>query len=483
MTPATGAINLTSMEHPDPFVSRVQALLGEAGCLATPELMARYLRDWRGLYEGKARLVARPGSTEEVAALVRLCAEERIGIVPQGGNTGLVGGATPSTGGSDIVLSLERLNRIRSLDPADFSITVDAGCILADVQNAAAGVDRLFPLSLGAEGTCQIGGNISTNAGGINVVRYGNTRDLVLGLEIVLPDGSIWDDLRRVRKDNTGYPLRQLFIGAEGTLGIITAAALKLFPVPRQRATALVAVANAQSACDLFSFFETRLGDCIASFEYMSAAALQLAIDRIPGTLWPLGAAVTDCVLVELSWTLEQPPLTELLEATLASGMETGVMVDAVLADSEAKRLALWRIREGVVEAQRVTGASIKHDVSVPISEVAAFIAQANAAVSKILPGTRILPFGHLGDGNIHYNLMRPLSIGDPVFLSNAEILIRAVHDIVRDFGGSFSAEHGLGQLRRSEADRYKASAERDMMKRIKTVFDPHGLMNPGKVL
>ena len=362
------------MNLPNPFTARVQALLGEGGCIDSAEAMARYLRDWRGLFEGKARLVARPRSTEEIAALVRLCVEERVGIVPQGGNTGLVGGATPSEAGSDIVLSLERMNRIRSVDPDDFSMTVEAGCILADVQNAAAKVDRLFPLSLGAEGTCQIGGNLSTNAGGINVVRYGNARDLVLGLEIVLPDGSIWNDLRRVRKDNTGYPLRQLFIGAEGTLGIIAAATLKLFPVPRQRATALVTVGNAQMACDLFSHFETRLGDCIVSFEYMSSASLRLAVDHVPGTIWPFGDVPADSVLVELGWTLEQPSLKDLLEETLAHCMEKGLVLDAVLADNEAKRQTLWRIREGVVEAQRIGGASIKHDISVPIASVASFM-------------------------------------------------------------------------------------------------------------
>jgi FAD/FMN-containing dehydrogenase len=471
------------MNSPDPFIVRVRALLGEGGCLESAETMARYLRDWRGLFEGKARLVARPRSTAEIAALVRLCAEERVGIVPQGGNTGLVGGATPSETGTDIVLSLERMNRIRSVDPDDFSITVEAGCILADVQNAAAKVDRLFPLSLGAEGTCQIGGNLSTNAGGINVVRYGNARDLVLGLEIVLPDGSMWDDLRRVRKDNTGYPLRQLFIGAEGTLGIITAAALKLFPVSRQRATALVTVGNAQAACDLFSHFETRLGDCIVSFEYMSKPSVQLAYDLVPGTIWPFGDITADSVLVELGWTLEQPSLKDLLEATLADSMEKGFILDAVIADNEAKRLALWRIREAVVEAQRIGGASIKHDISVPIASIASFMTIADAAVRQILPETRILPFGHLGDGNLHYNLMRPPGIDDRAFLQNAEALTRAVHDIVREFGGSFSAEHGLGQLRRDEANLYKSPIERELMERIKSSFDPHRLMNPGKML
>jgi FAD/FMN-containing dehydrogenase len=471
------------MDNPDPFVAQVRSLLGDAGCLDSDDAKARYLRDWRGLFTGKARLVARPASTDEVAALVRLCAKERVGIVPQGGNTGLVGGATPSTDGTQIVLSLERLNSIRSVDAGDFSITAEAGCILADVQNAAAAADRLFPLSLGAEGTCQIGGNVSTNAGGINVVRYGNVRDLVLGLEIVLPNGTIWDDLRRVRKDNTGYAIRQLFIGAEGTLGIVTAATMKLFPLPRQRATALAAIPDAQSACNLFQRFETHLGDCITSFEYMSGAAVRHGLEHIPAAIWPMGGPIADCVLIELSWTLDAPRLDELLETTLAASMETGLVTDAVLADSEARRLAIWRIREAIVDAQRIAGASIKHDISVPIASVAAFMEQADRLVTGILPDTQILPFGHLGDGNIHYNLMRPAAVEEQAFLACKNSFTRAIHDLVRAFGGSFSAEHGLGQLRRTDADRYKSSAEREMMASIKAAIDPLGIMNPGKML
>ncbi len=467
----------------DDLVGRLRQIAGSDGVLDAPDAMARYLRDWRGLYHGRALAIVRPAPVETVAAVVQFCAQRDIGIVPQGGNTGLVGGATPAGDGSEIVLSLERLNRIRSINPLDFTLVAEAGCVLADIQSAAVGANRLFPLSLGAEGTCQIGGNIATNAGGINVLRYGNARDLVLGLEVVLADGTVWNDLRRVRKDNTGYALRQLLIGSEGTLGIITAAALKLFPLPRQRIAALAAMQNVTQASDLFGLCMERAGEFVTSFEYMSSAAVELAVATVPETRRPFGQSHGAYVLIELAGSLDEPPLGAVLEHFLGDALGRGLIGDAILPDNESKRLALWRLREAVVEAQRVGGASIKHDVSVPVSEVPAFIAAADAAVDATLPGTRILPFGHLGDGNIHYNLMRPLAADDETFRRHGPALTKAVHDVVESFSGSFSAEHGLGQMRRREANQRKSSTERNLMAQIKSLFDPGAILNRGKVL
>ena len=470
------------MGHQTDIVDRLRQIAGSESVLDAPDAMAPYLRDWRKLYQGKARAVVRPATVDAVAAIVRFCAEHGVGIVPQGGNTGLVGGATPAGDGSEIVLSLGRLNRIRSVDPLDFTLVADAGCILADIQTAAASVNRLFPLSLGAEGTCQIGGNIATNAGGINVLRYGNTRDLVLGLEVVLADGTVWNDLRRVRKDNTGYALRQLLIGSEGTLAIITAAALKLFPLPRQRVTALAAMATVEQASDLFSRCMEQAGEFVTSFEYMSSAAVKLAVDTIPGSKQPFEKPHGTYVLIELAASLDEPPLGTILERFLGDALEQNTIADAILPDSEAKRSTFWRLREAVVEAQRIGGICIKHDVSVPVSAVPAFIAAADAKVEATLPGTRILPFGHIGDGNIHYNLMRPLSSDDEGFRRHGPTLTKAVHDVVGSFSGSFSAEHGLGQMRRGEASDRKSPTERVLMAQIKSLFDPSGILNRGKV-
>lgn len=470
------------MSERNDIAGRLRQIVGSENVLDAPDAMAPYLRDWRKLYQGKARAVVRPTKVETVAATVKFCADNGIGIVPQGGNTGLVGGATPAGDGSEIVLSLERLNRIRSVDPLDFTLVADAGCILTDIQTAAVNANRLFPLSLGAEGTCQIGGNIATNAGGINVLRYGNARDLVLGLEVVLADGTIWNDLRRVRKDNTGYALRQLLIGSEGTLAIITGAALKLFPLPRQRVAALAAMQSVAQATDLFGRCMEQAGEFVTSFEYMSSASVELAVETIPGTKRPFEQPHGAYVLIELAASLDEPPLGAVLERFLGDALERRAIDDAILPDNEAKRLALWRLREAVVESQRVGGLSIKHDVSVPISAVPAFIAAADAAVEATLPGTRILPFGHLGDGNIHYNLMRPLRSDDETLRRHGPALTRAVHDVVGDFSGSFSAEHGLGQMRRGEAADRKSSVERDLMKQIKSLFDPGAILNRGKV-
>jgi FAD/FMN-containing dehydrogenase len=464
------------------LLDRLKATVGPAGFLEEERDLAPYLTDWRGLYRGRTPLVLRPGSTEEAAEIVRLCAEARVAIVPQGGNTGLVGGSVPDAGGEQILVSMSRLNRIRALDAEDFTMTAEAGCVLADAQQAAAAADRLFPLSLGAEGRCQIGGVISTNAGGIAVLRYGSMRALVLGLEAVLADGSVWNGLRRLRKDNTGYDLKQLFIGAEGTLGLVTAAVLKLFPRPNETVTGLVAAPNAAAAVSLLARLRAASDDRVTSFELMSRASIDLAVAFVPETADPMPQAPA-CVLIELSSGSGGAGLREIAEAALADAIDAGLALDAVLAASEAQARRLWRLREAVPEAQRLSGPSVKHDISAPVSAVPELLARAGEAGEKVLPGTRPMPFGHVGDGNIHYNLLAPVGMSDEAFLAKSGDLTRAVHDVVAAIGGSISAEHGLGQLRRAEALHYKSAVEIDLMRRVKAALDPLGIMNPGKVI
>jgi FAD/FMN-containing dehydrogenase len=464
------------------LLDRLKATVGPAGFLEEERDLAPYLTDWRGLYRGRTPLVLRPGSTEEAAEIVRLCAEARVAIVPQGGNTGLVGGSVPDAGGEQILVSMSRLNRIRALDAEDFTMTAEAGCVLADAQQAAAAADRLFPLSLGAEGRCQIGGVISTNAGGIAVLRYGSMRALVLGLEAVLADGSVWNGLRRLRKDNTGYDLKQLFIGAEGTLGLVTAAVLKLFPRPNETVTGLVAAPNAAAAVSLLARLRAASDDRVTSFELMSRASIDLAVAFVPETADPMPQAPA-CVLIELSSGSGGAGLREIAEAALADAIDAGLALDAVLAASEAQARRLWRLREAVPEAQRLSGPSVKHDISAPVSAVPELLARAGEAVERVLPGTRPMPFGHVGDGNIHYNLLAPVGMSDEAFLAKSGDLTRAVHDVVAAIGGSISAEHGLGQLRRAEALHYKSAVEIDLMRRVKAALDPLGIMNPGKVV
>jgi len=414
---------------------------------------------------------------------VRCCAAARIPIVPQGGNTGLVGAAVPPEDGGAVVLSLGRMNRVRAIDPVDYTITVEAGCVLADIQRHAAEADRLFPLSLGAEGTCQIGGNLSTNAGGIAVLRYGTTRDLTLGLEVVLPDGQVWDGLRALRKDNTGYDLKQLFIGGEGTLGIITAATLKLFPRPREVETALLALARVEDAMTLFARARQASGDQLTAFELIPRLGLEIAMRHTPGVGDPMAAPARWYALLEVSSSQTESGLRPALEAFLAEAMAQGLVQDGVVAGSGEQARALWRIREGMVEGQKHEGGSIKHDVSVPVSKVADFILQATAAVEALLPGIRPLAFGHVGDGNVHFNLSQPRGAETRVFLARWAEFNRLVHDIVRGFGGSISAEHGIGRLKRAELARCKSPLELELMRKLKRALDPAGLMNPGKVL
>jgi FAD/FMN-containing dehydrogenase len=464
-------------------IEQIKTLVGAKGFIADAQGMAPFLEEERGLFHGAARLVVRPSSTAETAAVVRLCAAARIPMVPQGGNTGLSGGGVPSEDGRAVVLSLGRMNRVRALDPMDHTITVDAGCILADVQRAAAAADRLFPLSLGAEGSCQIGGNLATNAGGIAVLHYGTMRELTLGLEVVLPDGAIWDGLRALRKDNTGYDLKQLFIGSEGTLGIITAATLKLFPRPRSLETAFLGLGRVEDAMALFAQARASSGDQLTAFELIPRLGLDMALAHVRGVRDPLANACPWYVLLEVSSSRSESGLRASLEAFLAETMAAGLLRDGVVAASAAQGRDLWRIREGMVEAQKHEGGSIKHDVSVPVSRVADFILRAIAAVEAKLPGIRPLAFGHVGDGNIHFNLSQPPRADTAVFLARRPEFNHLVHDLVHSLGGSISAEHGIGRLRRDELKRYKSPLELALMRKLKQAFDPDDLMNPGKIL
>ncbi len=467
----------------DDFLSQIKAVVGDKGLVTNPEAMAPHLSELRGRFHGQAKCIARPGSTAEVAAVVRLCAEAGAPIVPQGGNTGLVAGGIPFEDGQAVVLNLGRMNRIRAVDPANDTITVEAGCILHAVQQAAAAADRLFPVSLGAEGTCQIGGNISTNAGGIQVLRYGNMREQVLGLEVVLPDGRVWDGLRALRKDNTGYDLKQLFIGAEGTLGVITAAVLRLYPQPRAQATAFAAVRDLDAAVALLGRLRAAVGDVVTSFELFPRRGIDLALAYVPGTQDPLAGRHDWCVLMELTATGGSDDLGESLEAALAAAHEDGLVPDATVAASQAQADALWRLRESMVEAQKSAGGSIKHDVAVPVSAVPAFIARASAAVAALIPGIRPIPFGHLGDGNIHFNLSQPEGADRAAYLARWDEVNRVVHDIVAEFSGSISAEHGIGRMKVAENRHYKSAVEIELMQRVKAALDPQGIMNPGKVV
>ena len=473
-TQAAGATDLSA---------RLDAILGQRGLVTDPGEMAPYLTDWRGLYHGRAAAVARPVSTEEVAAIVRLCVETRTPIVPQGGNTGMCGAATPDATGSAIVMALGRMNRIIELDALNNTATVEAGCILANIQQAAAAADRLFPLSLGAEGSCQIGGNLSTNAGGVNVLRYGNTRDLVLGLEVVLADGRVWNGLRGLRKDNTGYDLKHLFIGAEGTLGIITKAVLKLFPRPAGSVTAIAAIFSADAAVELLALLRRHCGDRMSAFEIMSRNCLEMVCRRIPGTRDPLPQPQPWYVLVELSDTRAGSAIRDEFEQALAAGIERKLVSDGAVAESEAQAQAFWRLRESIPEAARVEGLVYRHDISIAVSRVPEFIATASGALEARFPGVRIICFGHLGDGNLHFNAFVPERERDDADARAATDVNRAVHDIVRQFGGSVSAEHGIGQSKRDELRHYKSEVELELMRAVKQTLDPHNLMNPGKVL
>lgn len=464
-------------------VEAVKALLGPDGWSTDPDVVNPLLVDSRNLYHGKCALLARPKSVEEVASVVRICFENSVTIVPQGGNTGRVGAATPNSSGEQIILSLTRMNSIRAIDPADYSITVEAGCILQDLQNAAADADRLFPLSLGAEGSCTIGGNIASNAGGINVLRYGNTRDLVLGLEAVLPNGEIWNGLHSLRKNNTGYDLKHVLIGSEGTLGIITAATLKLFPKLHDHATALCALSSLESCLGLLELARSTSGDALISFELLAGITLETAYEHVPAAKRPMEDTAEWSILLEFAGSDPNGPMQTAMESMLETAFEEGLIVDAALAQSEQQRKDIWFLREAIVDAQNKAGPSIKHDISVPVSSIPDFLHKSAEALEAFMPGIRPYPFGHVGDGNLHYNITAPTGMGSASFERKAEALHRIVHDITADFGGSFSAEHGIGQTKRTEMQRYKAPLELTLMRKVKDAFDPSGIFNPGKVL
>jgi len=473
------------LTHPvsSDILDRIAAVVGDKGLITDPAEIAPYVIDQRKYYEGRTPMIVRPVTTEEVAAVVAICAETGTPIVPQGGNTGLCGAATPHDDGSEIVLSLTRMNAVRNIDALNYTMTVEAGVILADIQKAAEEVDRLFPLSLGAEGTARIGGNLSTNAGGTGVLKYGNARDLVLGLEVVLPDGRVWDGLSSLRKDNTGYDLKQLFVGAEGTLGIITAAVLKLYPRPRDVQTAFVAVRDCTAAIELLARARTASGDRVATFEWMARTGIAFVLEHIPGTRDPLSQEWPEYLLIEVSSGHDDGSLRDSLEEILTDAMERGEVLDATIAESRAQAKDFWKLRETIPEAQQIAGRGIKHDISIPVSAAPEFLDRANRAVAAAVSGVKICAFGHIGDGNVHYNLNQPPDADGNAFMAHQPELNRIVHDIATDLRGSISAEHGIGILKREELQHYKSPVALDLMRSIKQALDPNGIMNPGKVL
>jgi D-lactate dehydrogenase (cytochrome) len=465
------------------FIEEIQAIVGPAGLITLPQEVAPYASDWRKRYLGRPAAVVKPASTAEVAEVVRACAESRTAVVPQGGNTGLCGAATPDASGTQIVLNLSRMNRVHAIDTRNNTMTVEAGCVLANLQNTAEEAGRLFPLSLAAEGSCEIGGNLSTNAGGTAVLRYGNARELVLGLEVVLPSGEVWDGLRGLRKDNTGYDLKQLFIGAEGTLGVITAAVLKLFPLPKSHATVVVALETPEKAVALLERALGACGERLTGFELFSDFCLSLVLKHFRETAAPFPRRFPHYVLMELSDTQSGEGVRVLVESMLEAALEERNILDAAVAQSETQSRAFWSLREFISEAQAHEGPNIKHDVSIPISRISEFIATTDAELERAYRGVRMVTFGHLGDGNVHYNVSAPEGVAPGVFVMHTAAINRIVHDSVARFGGSISAEHGLGQLKREEIRRYKSSLELELMRKIKRTLDPHGIMNPGKVL
>ncbi|MFT5645149.1 MAG: FAD/FMN-containing dehydrogenase [Janthinobacterium sp.] len=473
------------------FLDQCRALIGPDHVLTDDADMAPFLADWRGRATGLARAVLQPSTTEQVAALVGACAQWQVPLVPQGGNTGLVLGSIPDTSGHAVVLSLSKLNRIRSIDPVNRTMTVDAGCILQHIQQAAFDAACLFPLSLAAEGSCTIGGNLSTNAGGTAVLRYGNTRELCLGLEVVTPQGLVWDGLRGLRKDNTGYDLRDLYIGAEGTLGIITGAVLKLYPQPKARITALAVLPSPAHALQLLTLMQDHCGATLSAFELMSQFCLELVATHFPQLPkpFPLSASTTPAsapvqyVLLELSSSESEAHAIELLETGLGAALEAGIILDVVIAASGAQAQGLWQLREHIPLAQARAGSNIKHDISLPVSRSADFIAATDVLLEHAFPGCQLVCFGHLGDGNLHYNVAPPSGMPHPQFLLHQDAINRIVHDSVQRHDGSISAEHGIGELKRDALAHYKSAIELNLMRTIKAALDPQAIMNPGKIL
>ena len=465
----------------DTLLDALRAIAGAANVLTAASDVAPFVEDWRKAYRGRALAVVRPGSTAEVADVVATCGRAGVPVVPQGGNTGMCGGAIPDDTGAAVVVALSRMNRILGVDAVNDTITVEAGCVLAQVQEAAAAAGRLFPLSLAAEGSCQIGGNLSTNAGGINVLRYGNTRDLVLGIEAVLPDGAIWNGLRALRKDNRGYDLKQLFIGAEGTLGIITRAVLRLFPRPVERVTALLALPDPGAAVRLLAALRERCGEAVSAYELIGAACLDLVYQHLPACRDPFAQRHAWYVLLDLGGTRRDAGLRGVLEETLAAALERGDVADAVIAETLGQSHDLWRLREGIPEATKAEGPALRSDIAVAVNDIPAFIDRATAAIHARAAGARIVCFGHAGDGNLHFNVLP--AAGAPAAADWPHALPEVLYDVVASMDGSFSAEHGVGQAKRGELLRYKSDVELELMRTVKRALDPRNLMNPGKIL
>ena len=474
---------MSSSASSSDLLDRFAAIVGEKHAVRDPAEIAPHLVENRGLYHGASPMLLKPGSVEEVSAILKLASETGTAIVPQTGNTGLVGGQTPREGGSDIILSLERMNRVRDIDPVGNTMIVDGGCILADVHKAAAEHGRMFPLSLGSEGSCRIAGNLSTNAGGTAVLAYGNMRQLCLGLEVVLPTGEIWNGLRRLKKDNTGYDLRDLFIGAEGTLGVITGAVLKLFPQPLGHQVAFAGLQSVDDALTLFKNASSLCGTALTGFELMPRIGVEFTTRHIPGVRDPLETVHPWYVLIDISTSDSVETAERMMTTLLEQGYEAGLIQDATIASSEAQQKAIWHMRESMSDAQKPEGGSIKHDVSVPVAQIPQFMAEAEKAVVAAMPGARVCAFGHMGDGNIHYNISQPVGADKAEFIGRWREINKIVHGLVLQHGGSISAEHGIGQLKRDELASIRSEIEIDLMRRIKTAFDPAGIMNPGKVL
>ncbi len=460
-----------------------KAAVGPNGWTDAADDIAPHVVEWRGLYSGKTPLLLKPSTTDQVAAIMRIAHDTRTPLAIQGGNTGLVGGGVPDDSGHEVLVSLTRLNNIRDVDAAGFAMTAEAGVTVTALHDHAKSVDRLFPLSLASEGSCTLGGVISTNAGGVNVLRYGSMRDLTLGIEAVLPTGEIWHGLKSLRKDNTGYDLKQLFIGSEGTLGVVTAATIKLFPAPRDVATAFLAVPSPSAAIALLAEARAATGDGLTAFELMPRLGLEIVLAHIPNSRDPLSTRSPWYVLVEAATGSNDDSFRSHIDAFISTALENGLVTDGVLAQSNDQARALWRLRESLSEAQKHEGGSIKHDISVPIAKIPDFIARGAAVAEKIVAGARPVPFGHLGDGNLHFNIQSPAGMDRKAFEQHWAAMNRAIHDVVVDMGGSISAEHGIGRLKREELAHYKPALDLRMMHQLKAVFDPHGILNPGRVI
>jgi len=465
------------------LINRFADIVGPTHALRDANDIAPYLKEPRGLWSVRSLLVLRPGSVEEVSRILKLATETKTPVVPQGGNTGLVGGQVPHQAGNEIVVSLSRLNRIREIDTLSNTVTAEAGVVLEALHRAVEAADRLYPLSLASQGSCEIGGNLSSNAGGTAVLSYGNTRELCLGVEVVLPTGEVFDDLRKLKKDNTGYDLKNLFVGAEGTLGIITAAVLKIFPRPRGREVGWAGVTSPEAALSLFGLASERAGASLTGFELIGNTPLDFSLALTPEARPPLAGDWPWHVLVDISSGRSQEDARALMETILSEGLEKGFVGDAAISESIAQGTAFWALRENISDAQKPEGGSIKHDISVPVALIPEFIARGAVAVENVCPGARVVCFGHMGDGNLHYNVSQPRGMDKNAFLDLYRPMNKAVHDIVRDLNGSISAEHGIGQLKRDELLATAPPVGIDLMRRIKAAFDPAGIMNPGKVI